>query len=118
MIMRNVLSGLLACAVLVFVVMGCGGGEPVAAKYHGNWVGDDGTTLYMNSDGKAGFKKGGKKVTGGGAEIDENAKTLTISLFAELSFPRFFSTCFLSRPPDSHFEYLRKAESVSNHHAS
>ena len=34
-----------------------------------------------DADGKAGFKLGGKEVTGGGAEIDESAKTLTISLF-------------------------------------
>jgi hypothetical protein len=35
----------------------------------------------MNADGKAGFRIGSKKVTGGGAVIDETEKTLTISLF-------------------------------------
>ena len=63
------------------LILACGGGNPVPPKYQGNWVGSDGSTLYMNGDGKAGFIVGGKKVTGGGAEIDEAAKTITISLF-------------------------------------
>jgi hypothetical protein len=62
-------------------VSSCGGGKPVPTKYQGDWVGTNGTTLYMYSDGKAGFRAGSKKVTGGGAVLDENAKTLTISLF-------------------------------------
>lgn len=76
--MKNLILVLVIGLVLVIA---CGGGNPVPVKYQGNWVGDDGTTLYMNADGKAGFKKGGKEVTGGGAELDETAKTLTVSLF-------------------------------------
>lgn len=70
-----------AIMVLICVVLGCGGGKPAPAKYHGDWVGDNGSTLYMYADGKAGFRVGSKHVTGGAAEIDESAKTLTISLF-------------------------------------
>lgn len=76
--MKNLILVLLIGSVLF---VGCGGGKPVSAKYQGDWVGANGTTLYMYSDGKAGFRSGSKKVTGGSAEIDENAKTLTISLF-------------------------------------
>jgi hypothetical protein len=57
------------------------GGKPVPVKFQGNWSGSDGSTLYMDSDGKAGFVVGSKKVTGGGAVVDESAKTITISLF-------------------------------------
>ncbi len=76
--MKNLSFVLLICLVLVIA---CGGGKPVASKYHGNWVGENGATLYMDAEGKAGFRIGNKEVTGGGAVIDENAKTLTISLF-------------------------------------
>jgi hypothetical protein len=76
--MKNLILVLLIGFVLV---MGCGGGNPVATRYQGDWVGENGTTLYMYADGKAGFRAGSKEVTGGSAEIDENAKTLTISLF-------------------------------------
>jgi hypothetical protein len=72
--------------VLVFglflsLILACGGGKPAPEKYQGNWVGSDGSTLYMNGDGTAGFVIGSKKVTGGAAEFDDAAKTLTISLF-------------------------------------
>ncbi len=79
--MKNLVFGLLVSSILLFAVINCGGGKPAPAKYQGDWVGDNGTTLYMHSDGKAGLRAGGKKVSGGSAEIDENAKTLTISLF-------------------------------------
>lgn len=77
--MKNLISAMLVGFVLLLVIS-CGG-TPAPVKYQGDWVGTNGTTIYMYSDGKAGFKSGGKEVTGGGAEIDENAKTLTISLF-------------------------------------
>ncbi len=79
--MKN--SRSLAATIVLFVVLvlGCGGGKPVPAKYQGNWRGSDGTTIYMDADGRSGFKRGAKKVDGGAAEIDESAKTLTISLF-------------------------------------
>lgn len=77
----NLLGFSLAVAILLTVAIGCGGGKPVPPAYQGNWVASDGTTITMDSEGRASFKKGGKSVDGGGAEIDEAAKTLTISLF-------------------------------------
>jgi hypothetical protein len=70
--------------ILIFLVLACGGGKPVAEKYQGNWdaswSGQVHSTIYMHPDGTAGFKIPGKEVSGGSAEIDETAKTLTISL--------------------------------------
>jgi hypothetical protein len=75
---------LFALAAVMIVGLACGGGEPVAEKYQGNWeasyAGQVHSTVYMHADGKAGFKIPGKEVDGGGAVIDESAKTLTISL--------------------------------------
>lgn len=70
----------LVLCVGLFLVLACGG-KPVPVKYQGDWVGANGTTIYLHPDGKADFKAGSKTVTGGGAEIDENEKTLHISLF-------------------------------------
>jgi len=76
--MKNLILTILLLAVLAIA---CGGGKPVASKFQGDWVGENGTTLYMYADGKAGFRSGTKKVTGGSAVIDDAEKTLTISLF-------------------------------------
>ena len=78
---RNRGVAAVALAILLIIGLACGGGEPVPPAYQGNWVGSDGSTLYMHADGKAGFKLGSKEVDGGGAELDEAAKTLKISLF-------------------------------------
>ena len=78
---KNKGSFVIVGAVLLAVVLGCGGGDTAPQAFQGNWVGSDGSTIYMHGDGKAGFKLGNKSVEGGGAEIDESAKTLTISLF-------------------------------------
>ena len=70
--------------LLIFLALACGGGKPVPEIYHGNWEaswsGQVHSTIYMDPNGKAGFKIPGKEVNGGGAVVDENAKTLTISL--------------------------------------
>lgn len=78
---ENIVSLTIILGIFMSVVLACGGGKPVPVKYQGNWVGDDGSTLYMNSDGSSGFKVGSKTVDGGGAEVNESAKTITISLF-------------------------------------
>jgi hypothetical protein len=78
---RNKTILVLIFGIFLSLVIACGGGQPAPPKYQGNWVGDDGSTLYMNADGKAGFVMGSKNVTGGSAEFDDAAKTLTISLF-------------------------------------
>jgi len=79
--MKNSFAGFFAAFVLFLAVISCGGGKPAPVKFQGDWVGENGTTLYMYEDGKAGFTKGSKKVDGGSAEFDDAAKTLTISLF-------------------------------------
>lgn len=75
---------LVVFGILAFLTLACGGGKPVPEQYQGNWEaswsGQVHSTIYMRPDGKAGFKIPGKEVDGGGAVIDENAKTLTISL--------------------------------------
>lgn len=71
----------LVSIVVLMLVLACGGGKPVPVKYQGDWIGENGTVIYMSPDGKAGFRAGSKKVSGGSAELDESAKTLTISLF-------------------------------------
>lgn len=78
---RNLVTATIALSIVIAVSLACGGGDPVPPAYQGNWVGSDGSTIYMHADGKAGFEMGGKSVDGGGAEIDESARTLTISLF-------------------------------------
>ena len=78
---RNTVPLILIFGIFLSLTIACGGGKPAPPKYQGNWVGEDGSTLYMHSDGKAGFIIGSKKVTGGTAEVDETAKTINISLF-------------------------------------
>ncbi|MBK7706200.1 MAG: hypothetical protein IPN69_20910 [Acidobacteria bacterium] len=79
--MKNAKTLAVAVLLLAALVLACGGGKPAPVKYQGNWVGADGSTMYLNSDGGAGFKIGGKEVTGGGAEFDESGKSFKISLF-------------------------------------
>lgn len=78
---KNAITLTLIFGLFLTLVLGCGGGTPAPVKYQGNWVGSDGSTLYMDSEGKAGFVVGSKKVTGGAAVVDETAKTINISLF-------------------------------------
>ncbi|MBK9165419.1 MAG: hypothetical protein IPM21_16220 [Acidobacteria bacterium] len=79
--MKNLKNLMLVLGLAIGLGLACGGGDPVPQAYQGDWIGTDGSTIYMYGDGKAGFKVGGKSVDGGGAEIDNAAKTLTISLF-------------------------------------
>jgi len=81
LVYRNLFTATFAITLLLTIGLACGGGKPVPQAYQGTWKGSDGSTIYMYADGKAGFKIEGKEVTGGGAEVDESAKTLTISLF-------------------------------------
>ena len=78
---KNSFASVVALTVLLTIGLACGGGNPAPPAYQGSWVGSDGSTIYMHADGKAGFKVGSKEVTGGGAELDEAAKSLKISLF-------------------------------------
>ena len=79
--MKNKLSLTIILAVVLSLILACGGGKPAPTKYQGNWSGADGSTLYMTGDGKAGFKIGNTSVDGGGAEFTEDGKSFTIALF-------------------------------------
>ena len=78
---KNSTSTAIILTIFLSLILACGGGKPAPSKYQGMWKGADGSTLYMNSDGRSGFKIGGKNVDGGAAVVDESAKTITISLF-------------------------------------
>jgi hypothetical protein len=78
---RNRASLILVFGLFLTLFTACGGGKPAPLKYQGNWIGEDGTTIYMRSSGNAGFVMGSTRVRGGGAIFDESAKTLTISVF-------------------------------------
>lgn len=67
------------CAMLI-VGLACGSNTPPPPAYVGVWVSGDGATITIRSDGSADYKSGGTSVSGGGAVIDEAAKTLKISL--------------------------------------
>ncbi len=78
--MKNSANLTVILTIFLSLILACGGGKPVSSKYQGHWNGSDGSTIYMEGDGGAGFKFGSKSVDGGGAVLDESAKTLTISL--------------------------------------
>jgi hypothetical protein len=107
-IKRNLFTASVALALLLTVGLACGGGKPVPQAFQGNWTGSDGSTIYMDADGKAGFKLGSKEVTGGGAEIDESAKTLTISLFG------ISNTWKIDQPPSGNVMVLSGTRYTKN----
>ena len=78
---KNTTTLILVLGLFLSLVIACGGGKPAPPKYQGRWLGEDGSTLYRDGDGRAGFKVGSKTVDGGSAVIDESAKTITISIF-------------------------------------
>lgn len=76
---------MLAIAALFIVGIACGGSGAADAKqagpeYVGAWVGSDGATITIRSDGSADYKSGGTSVTGGSAQVSEKEKTLKIGL--------------------------------------
>ena len=79
--MKNATNLAFVLTVFLSLVLACGGGKPAPVNYQGNWKGDDGSTLYLNADGKAGFKIGSKTVDGGGVEFSPDGKSFTVSLF-------------------------------------
>lgn len=107
-IKKNLITAFIALALLLTISLACGGGQPVPQAYQGNWTGSDGSTIYMDAEGKAGFKLGGKEVTGGGAEIDDTAKTLTISLFG------ISNTWKIDQPPSGNVMVLSGTRYTKN----
>lgn len=105
---KNLIASVVALAILITVGLACGGGNPVPQAYQGKWTGSDGSTIYMDPDGKAGFKVGNKEVNGGGAELDESAKTLTISLFG------ISNTWKIDQPPSGNVMVLSGTRYTKN----
>src|SRR5438874_12714987 len=80
----------------IFFVLGfaCGGGsKPAPPEYVGAWTGDDGSTIAIRADGSGDYKLGATSISGGSADIDPSAKTLSIK-FASLG-PSFT----IDKPP-------------------
>ena len=80
---RNLLTVTVAIAALLVVGIACGSNTPAPPAYVGVWTSGDGATITIRSDGGGDYKSGGTSVSGGGAVIDETAKTLKIT-FASL----------------------------------
>lgn len=76
---------LLIFSLIIFVGLGCRGGnsdsKPIPAAYLGDWEGQDGSTLSIRADGKGDYRAGSTKVEGGTAEVDETAKTVSVTFF-------------------------------------
>lgn len=77
---KNAVTFALAIGALMLVALGCGSNTPAPPAYVGVWSSGDGTTITIRSDGSADYKSSNSSVSGGGAVIDEAAKTLKISL--------------------------------------
>ena len=77
---HNKLNLTMAICALLIVGLACGSNTPPPAGYVGVWTSPDGTTFTIRADGSADYKSGNSSVNGGGAVIDEAAKTLTITL--------------------------------------
>jgi hypothetical protein len=76
---------LLILSLFIFVGLACkgrsGDAKPIPAAYLGEWEGQDGTQLSIRADGKGDYRSGGTKVEGGTAEVDEAAKTVSVTFF-------------------------------------
>ena len=53
----------------------------VPQKYWGKWQGQDGTLVWIRSDGKGDYKGGNTSVTGGNVLVDEKARRLSIKFW-------------------------------------
>ncbi len=79
-IFKNKLNVILAILALLVVGLACGSNNPPPAQYVGVWTSGDGTVITIRSDGSADYKSASSSVSGGGAVVDEAAKTLKISM--------------------------------------
>ncbi len=77
---NNRLNIVISTLVLLAVGLACGSKTPPPAEYVGVWVAGDGAMITIRSDGSADYKSGGTSVSGGGVTIDNEAKTLKVSL--------------------------------------
>jgi hypothetical protein len=89
---------LILFAIFALVGLGCRGGrsgdaKPMPPAYLGDWQGQDGSTLSIRADGKGDYRAGNTKIEGGTAEVDETAKTVSITFFS------FGKTLKIDEPP-------------------
>lgn len=82
----SIVSLLLMAAVCLSVGLACRGSrdadaKPIPPAYLGDWEGQGGETLSIRSDGKGDYRAGSTKIEGGTAEVDEDAKTLSVTFF-------------------------------------
>lgn len=77
------LTVLILFALFAFVGLGCKGSKtdtkPIPAAYLGDWEGQDGSTLSLRGDNSGDYRSGSTKVENGTAEVDETAKTVSIT---------------------------------------
>lgn len=76
----------LILAICLSVGLACRGSrdadtKPIPPAYLGDWEGQDGATLSIRADGKGDYRAGSTKVEGGTAEVDETAKTVSVTFF-------------------------------------
>ncbi len=76
----NKLNLTIATIALLVVGLACGSNTPPPPQYVGVWTSGDGTLITIRADGSADYKSSNSSVSGGGAVVDEAAKTLKISL--------------------------------------
>ena len=76
----NKLNLTIATIALLVVGLACGSNTPPPPQYVGVWTSGDGTLITIRADGSADYKSSNSSVSGGGAVIDEAAKTLKISI--------------------------------------
>ena len=76
----NKLNLTIATLAILVVGLACGSNTPPPAQYVGVWTSGDGTLITIRADGSADYKSSNSSVSGGGAVIDEAAKTLKISM--------------------------------------
>lgn len=83
---NSLVNLLLILAVCLGVGLACRGSrdadaKPIPPAYLGDWEGQDGATLSIRADGKGDYRAGSTKVEGGTAEVDEAAKTVSVTFF-------------------------------------
>lgn len=79
----------IVCLLLLTVVLGCSEGgdpkveaetKPLPTSYVGTWTADDGSMVAIRSDASGDYKFGGKSVSGGSVEVDEDAKEIRFTM--------------------------------------
>jgi hypothetical protein len=79
----------IVCLLFLTVVLGCSDSgdskveaekKPLPKSYIGTWTADDGSMVAIRSDASGDYKFGGKSVSGGSVEVDEDAKEIRFTM--------------------------------------